>query len=221
MRWRHPIRGYIAPSEFIPIAERTGLIEAIGAWVLQTACREAVTWPEAIKVSVNLSAVQLSRGDILETVSGALIAAGLPPSRLDLELTESILMDNIGFAREMLDRIRGLGVGLSLDDFGTGYSSLGYLKSFDIDKVKIDRSFVRDLPQDQSSVAIIRAVVTLAQTLGLRVNAEGVETAEQFAVLRAIGCDEVQGFLHGRPEPSAAIAASLRAQADARLRMAG
>jgi diguanylate cyclase (GGDEF)-like protein len=226
LRWRHPTRGYVAPQDFIPLAERTGLVEEIGAWVLRTAAREAMTWPRPIKVSVNLSAVQLSRGDLVQTVADALVQTGLAPERLDLELTESLLMENASFARGTLDRIRQLGVGLSLDDFGTGYSSLAYLKTFDIDKIKIDRSFVRDLPEDQSSIAIIRAVVTLAQTLGLRVNTEGVETEAQLALLRAIGCDEVQGFLHGRAEPSAAIVASLlreqhRVGAPDDLRLAG
>ncbi len=142
----------------------------------------------------------------------ALDTSGLPAERLELEITESLLMDNDDLARRTLDSIRDMGVRLALDDFGTGYSSLSYLKSFAIDKIKIDQSFVRDLPDDQSSIAIIRAVVSLAESLGLRVNAEGVETTEQMALLRLMGCHEVQGFLHGRPEPGGAILASLLAQ---------
>jgi diguanylate cyclase (GGDEF)-like protein len=215
LRWRHPRDGFVSPARFIPIAERTGLIEPLGAWVLRTACREAVAWPLPIKVSVNLSAVQLSRGDLVGTVLDALAEAGLPAARLDLELTESLLMEDDDIARGLLNRLRQAGVGLSLDDFGTGYSSLSYLRTFAIDKIKIDQSFVRDLPGDRSSMAIIGAVVGMAQGLGLRVNAEGVETPEQLKLLAELGCHEVQGYLHGRPEPAPAIAASLLMQRDA------
>jgi len=215
VRWRHPRDGFVSPARFIPLAERTGLIEPLGAWVLRTACREAAAWTLPIKVSVNLSAVQLSRGDLVGTVLDALAEAGLPAARLDLELTESLLMEDDDIARGLLDRLRQAGVGLSLDDFGTGYSSLSYLRTFAIDKIKIDQSFVRDLPGDRSSMAIIGAVVGMAQGLGLRVNAEGVEKAEQLELLRDLGCHEVQGYLHGRPEPAPAIEASLLAQRDA------
>ena len=214
IRWRHPRNGYVSPARFIPAAERTGLIVPLGAWVLRQACRDALAWPLPIKVSVNLSAVQLSRGDLLATVLDALAVSGLPAERLELELTESLLMDNDGLARQLLDDLRAAKIHLALDDFGTGYSSLSYLRAFAIDKVKIDQCFVRDLPSDQSSVAIIRAVVGLGRGLGLRVNAEGCETNEQLQLLRELGCDEVQGYLHGRPEPAAAIAASLMAQRD-------
>ncbi len=215
VRWKHPVRGYISPATFIPVAERTGLIEPIGAYVLSTACRDAATWPVPIKVSVNLSAVQLARADLSSTVLQALAASSLDPSRLDLELTETLLMDNDAIIQATLGRLRAIGIKISLDDFGTGYSSLSYLKSFAIDKVKIDQSFVRDLASDRSSPAIIRAVVGLSRDLGLRVNAEGVETREQLALLRGLGCDEVQGYLHGRPEPSAAITTSLLEQRNA------
>ena len=224
VRWNHPERGYISPTLFIPVAERTGLIEPLGRWVLATACKDAVSWPLPIKVSVNLSAVQLGRADLADTVLGALAAAGLPPERLDLELTESLLVDNDELVRATLGRLRGVGIKISLDDFGTGYSSLSYLKVFAIDKVKIDQSFVRDLADDRHSTAVIRAVVSLARDLGLRVNAEGVETNEQLKILHLLGCDEVQGYLHGRPEPSPAIEASLarqRSRLTARVRVAG
>ena len=212
VRWPHPVRGFVSPAKFIPIAERTGLIEALGAWVLRQACHDAAGWPEPITVSVNLSAIQLSRGDLVATVFDALTASGLPAERLDLELTESLLMENDGAARDRLDRLRAAGIGLSLDDFGTGFSSLSYLRTFAIDKLKIDQSFVRGLPADRPAAAIIAAVVSLAGNLGLRVNAEGCETAEQLAQLKALGCDEVQGWFHGRPEPSALIVQSLLEQ---------
>ena len=163
-------------------------------------------------MSVNLSAVQLQRGDLLATVFGALEMAGLPAGRLDLELTESLLMENDGVARERLDALRAAGVHLSLDDFGTGFSSLSYLRTFPVDKLKIDQSFVRGLPAERPAAAIVAAVVSLAGNLGIRVNAEGCETAEQLEQLRALGCHEVQGWFHGRPEPSDAIARSLLEQ---------
>ena len=224
VRWKHPDHGYISPTRFIPVAERTGLIEPLGRWVLATACKDAVSWPLPIKVSVNLSAVQLGRADLADTVLGALAVAGLSPERLELELTESLLVDNDDLVRATLDRLRDLGIKISLDDFGTGYSSLSYLKAFAVDKVKIDQSFVRDLAQNHHSAAVVRAIVGLARDLGLRVNAEGVETEEQLKVLRLLGCDEVQGYLHGRPEPSLTIAASLarqRSSMSARAHVAG
>lgn len=208
-RWAHPERGLISPIEFIPVAERSGLIEPLGTWVLKTACEEVVGWPAPVKVAVNLSAVQFARGDLPAIVAGALAASGLPADRLDLELTETILMDGDDLSRAKLEKIRQSGVLVSLDDFGTGYSSLAYIKNFPIDKIKIDRSFVRDLETDLSSAAIVRAIVTLGQSLSLRVIAEGVETDAQLAILRGIGCDEAQGFLHGKAEPAPAIIASL------------
>ncbi len=212
VRWTHPERGAVSPAKFIPIAERTGLIESVGAFVLRRACRDAAAWPLPIKVSVNLSAVQLSRGDLVATVADALTESGLPAARLDLELTESLLMENDGAAQDRLDRLRAAGVHLSLDDFGTGYSSLSYLRTFAIDKLKIDQSFVRGLPDDKAAAAIIAAVVSLAGNLGLRVNAEGCETVEQLAQLKALGCHEVQGWFHGRPDPSDRIVQSLLEQ---------
>ena len=210
-RWRHPDRGAVSPAVFIPMAERTGLIEALGAHVLRTACRDAAAWPVPIRVSVNLSAVQLQRDDLVTTVLEALAESGLPAARLDLELTESLLMENDGTARHRLDRLRSAGIHVSLDDFGTGFSSLSYLRHFAIDKIKIDQSFVRGLPAERSAAALIEAVVNLAGNLNLRVNAEGCETLEQLETLRRLGCHEVQGWFHGRPEPTNAIAASLAA----------
>jgi EAL domain-containing protein (putative c-di-GMP-specific phosphodiesterase class I) len=212
VRWEHPERGLLAPLEFIPVAERSGLIEPLGTWVLKTACEEVAAWPYPVKVAVNLSAVQFSRGDLVATVAAILGTSGLSSDRLDLELTETILMDGDGLARAKLDEIRQTGVHVSLDDFGTGYSSLAYIKNFPIDKIKIDRSFIRDLETDLSSAAIVRAIVTLGQSLGLRVIAEGVETEAQLAILRGVGCDDVQGFLHGKPEPASEIIASLQEQ---------
>ena len=162
-----------------------------------------------IRVSVNLSAIQLQRDDLVATVYDALTESGLPADRLDLELTESLLMDNDGRARDRLNRLRAAGIHLSLDDFGTGYSSLSYLRHFAIDKIKIDQSFVRGLPGERSATAIIEAVVSLAKNLGLRVNAEGCETAEQLEILRRLGCHEVQGWFTAGPSRRAAIAASL------------
>ena len=218
VRWRHAERGFVSPALFIPVAERTGLIDQIGDFVLRRACADAAQWPLPIKVSVNLSAVQLAKAGLAGSVLDALASSGLSPDRLDLEMTESMLMEQDGHAGRTLATLRGQGISVSLDDFGTGYSSLSYLKTFPIDKIKIDQSFVRDLPGNAASAAIIQAVVGLARSLGLRVNAEGVETPGQMALLRQLGCDEVQGFLHGRPEPSAAIVASLEQQL---LRMAG
>jgi EAL domain-containing protein (putative c-di-GMP-specific phosphodiesterase class I) len=212
VRWRHPERGYVAPSRFIPIAERTGLIELIGIFVLTTACRDAVAWPVPIKVSVNLSAVQLARTHLADQILATLSETGLRPDRLDLELTESLLLDDDDAATATLARLRAAGAKVSLDDFGTGYSSLSYLNRFAIDKVKIDQSFVRNLMTEPSAAAIIRAVVGLARDIGLRVNVEGVETLEQLRVVQQLGCDEVQGYFHGRPEPAAAIRASLLQQ---------
>ena len=212
VRWRHPSRGSVPPSVFIPIAERTGFIEPLGAWVLETACREVASWPGAVKLAVNVSAVQFSRGDLVRTVEQALALSGLPGARLDLELTETLLVDDDGLALHLLHRIRRLGIGVALDDFGTGYSSLAYLRQFPITKIKIDRSFVRDLGQSEAATAIVDSIIKLGKSLGMRMNVEGVETAEQLTVVQQLGCDEIQGYLHGRPEPGHIIAHSLLSQ---------
>ena len=206
MRWNHPDRGNVPPSEFIPVAEEMGLIVQLGEWALRRACQEAVKWPEPIRVSVNLSSLQFAKGNLVSTVVSALASAGLPASRLELEITESVLLEkserNIG----ILNQLRGLGVRISMDDFGTGYSSIGYLRSFPFDKIKIDRSFVRDLLVDEGSLAIVRAIAGLGISFGMTTTAEGVETEEQMRCLNLEGCVEVQGYLYSRPVPADDVA---------------
>jgi diguanylate cyclase (GGDEF)-like protein/PAS domain S-box-containing protein len=201
LRWRHPRRGMILPDEFIPLSEETGLIVPIGEWVLREACAEAATWPEDISVSVNLSSVQFRKRTPVKAVVDALSESGLAARRLELEITETVLMQNSETALAALHQLRELGSRISMDDFGTGYSSLSYLRSFPFDKIKIDRSFVRDLSQ-QDGVAIVRAITSLGASLRLATTAEGVETMEQFAIVRAEGCTEVQGFLFSPPRPA-------------------
>ncbi len=200
-RWRHPSRGMVPPAEFIPFAEETGLIQAIGTWVLNRACTDAAAWPEYIKVAVNLSPLQFIRGDLVREVQQALAASGLPAGRLELEITESVLLQDNEATLKLLHRLRALGVRISMDDFGTGYSSLSYLRRFPFDKIKIDQSFIRSLEREQGSIEIIRAVVGLGKALGMDVLAEGVETAEQLSILQIEGCDELQGYLFSKPRP--------------------
>ncbi len=206
LRWRHPDLGLVSPARFIPLAEESGLIVPIGAWVLQEACRQAVAWQRAglppLTVAVNMSAVQFRRGDVEQIVEQALADTGLAPQWLELELTESILLQNVESVLAMVQRLKRKGVRLSIDDFGTGYSSLSYLKRFDIDKLKIDQSFVRNLASDPDDAAIVRAVIQMARSLGLRTIAEGVEDEAMVASLCRFGCDEVQGYLLGRPMPA-------------------
>jgi diguanylate cyclase (GGDEF)-like protein len=199
LRWHHPRRGLVSPVEFIPMAEETGLIVPIGAWVLQQACQEARNWPASVKVAVNLSAVQFKDKALIATVRAALADAGLPATRLDLEITETMLLKNSAETLATLHQLRDLGAGISMDDFGTGYSSLSYLRSFPFDKIKIDQSFVRDLSERPDSIAIVRAIVCLGRSLGMVTTAEGVETDDQLAQLRREGCTEVQGYLFSRP----------------------
>lgn len=202
VRWQHPERGLIPPGKFIPLAERTGLVIPMGEWVLYEACRQAQLWREsghALVMAVNLSALQFKRGNLLETVSGALKQSGLPAELLELELTESILLQDVDVAIKMLHSPKEMGVKLSIDDFGTGYSSLSYLKRLAVNKLKIDQSFVRDLAEENDSAAIVKAIIQLGHTLQLTVIAEGVETDAQLAFLRDNGCDEVQGYLYSRP----------------------
>jgi diguanylate cyclase (GGDEF)-like protein len=201
LRWRHPEQGLIPPAEFIPLAEEIGLIVPIGEWVLRQACRDAVTWPNEIKVAVNLSPVQFKSRNLVASVFSALSVSQLPPSRLELEITETVLLDDSEAVLSMLHQIKALGVRISMDDFGTGYSSLSYLRSFPFDKIKIDRSFVRDLATRDDAVAIIRAVTGLSTSLGMATTAEGVETEAQLEHLRAEGCTEVQGYLISRAVP--------------------
>ncbi|MFL1463112.1 EAL domain-containing protein [Roseococcus sp. DSY-14] len=199
LRWRHPTRGLVSPAEFIPLAEEIGLIGAMGEWVLHQACREAARWPRPVSVAVNLSPLQFRRGAVLEHVRAALAASGLDPARLDLEITESTLMDNTEEVLAVLVALRALGARISMDDFGTGYSSLSYLQRFPFDKIKIDGSFIRNLGEDAESAAIVRAIAGLGASLGLRTTAEGVETAEQVRHLTAEGCSEFQGYHFSKP----------------------
>ncbi len=206
LRWNHPDNGQMLPGRFIPPAEESGLIVPIGAWVLQEACRTAASWPAQnlpdIQVAVNLSALQFKQGDIEATVTQALESSGLDPQRLELELTESILIQDTEKVLTTIMRLKQLGVRLSVDDFGTGYSSLAYLKSFKVDKLKIDQSFIRDLAQDPDDAAIVRAIITMARSLGLTTIAEGVEDEVTLHHLRLYHCDEVQGYLVSRPLPA-------------------
>jgi diguanylate cyclase (GGDEF)-like protein len=208
VRWEHPERGLLEASQFVPLAEETGIIVPVGGWVLDEACREAVSWlgnGDAPAVSVNLSARQLSRADLVDTVDAALRNSGLSPDRLWLEITESVLMEDADTAVSVLERLRALGVHLSVDDFGTGYSSLAYLRRFPVDALKVDRSFVAGLGQDAEDSAIVEAVVSMAHSLRLSVVAEGVETDEQLARLKELGCELAQGFLFAAPVPPSAL----------------
>jgi diguanylate cyclase (GGDEF)-like protein/PAS domain S-box-containing protein len=214
LRWRHPGGGLVPPGEFVPVAEASGLIVPLGAWVLREACRQGVVWQQAgapLTVAVNLSPAQLRHPDLLRTVDGALAASGLEPGRLELEVTEGLLVES---GDGVADRIAGLaarGVGLAIDDFGTGYSSLAYLKRLPVRRIKVDRSFVRDIGTDPENEAVVRAIVTLGHALGKEVVAEGVETEMQLAFLRELGCDAAQGFLLGRPQPPEQVGRSLAA----------
>jgi diguanylate cyclase (GGDEF)-like protein len=199
IRWHHPQRGMIAPGDFIPLAEETGLIHSLGEWVLRQACTEAAGWPSHIQVAVNLSPVQFRRGNLTDTISGALRDSGLPPERLKLEITESVLMEGNAENMGTLHRLRGLGISIVLDDFGTGYSSLSYLRMFPFDQIKIDRSFVSELSSNSDCAAIVSAVAGLGRSLHVATVAEGVETEEQLVLVRAAGCTHAQGFLFGRP----------------------
>ncbi len=205
LRWRQPERGLVPPLEFIPIAEETGLIVPIGEWVLHRACAEAAEWPPEFAVAVNVSPAQFRSGTFVEAVSSALAKSNLQPSRLELEITELVLMDENSGALEMLHRLRALGVHVAMDDFGTGYSSLGYLRSFPFHKIKIDQSFIRDVAKSKDSLAILRAVVGLGRSLGIVTTAEGVETRNQLEILRAEGCTEAQGFLFSQPKPASEV----------------
>ena len=213
IRWHHPSDGMIPPDRFIPVAEETGMIVEIGDWVMHTACREMQHWIDSglkpLRVAVNVSARQLRRRDFCETVAGALADSGLPAELLELEITESSVMENPKEAIEILERLGRMGVSLAIDDFGTGYSSLAYLKLFPIDHLKIDRSFVRDIEHDLNDRAIAFGTIALAHSLGLNVIAEGVETADQLELLRSNGCDEVQGYLFSKPLTSGAAFAFL------------
>jgi len=201
LRWNHPTRGMISPADFIPIAEETGLIVPLGEWVLKTACNEAVDWPGHIKVAVNLSPAQLNSRNLVSMVTAALNESGMSPQKLQLEITETVLLQNTFTTLATLHELRKMGVQIALDDFGTGYSSLSYLRSFPFDKIKIDRSFIQDLSNGAEPLAIVNAVAGLAKCLNMTSTAEGVETQQQMEVLQSIGCTEMQGYLfsHARP----------------------
>ena len=205
IRWQHPLRGMVAPGNFIPLAEETGLIVPIGDWVLRTACNDAVEWPDDIGIAINLSPVQFKNPNLVASVMAALELSGLPPRRLELEITESVLLQNSEATLATLHALRAHGVRISLDDFGTGYSSLSYLRSFPFDKIKIDRSFVEDVTSREDSMAIVRAVTGLGRSLGIATTAEGVETKGQLEVLRREGCTQAQGYLFSRPCPAAEV----------------
>ena len=213
LRWNHPERGLVSPAEFIPLAEEIGLIVPLGEWVLREACREAAAWPEPMKVAVNLSPAQFKSRNLVQAVVRALAASRLAASRLELEITETVLLLENEATVATLHQLRGFGVRISMDDFGTGYSSLSYLRSFPFDKIKIDRSFVRDLSDKQDCAAIIRAVVGLGTSLGMTTTAEGVETIEQLEQVRAEGCTEVQGYLFSPPRRACDLARFFDGQA--------
>jgi diguanylate cyclase (GGDEF)-like protein len=203
IRWHQPERGLVPPLEFIAIAEKTGLINSIGEWVLRTACTEAVGWPGGCSVAVNVSPVQFKSADFIGIVVDALETSGLPAGRLELEITELVLMQDSELTVGLLHRLKKLGIRIAMDDFGTGYSSLGYLRSFPFDKIKIDQSFIHDLSNNKDSLAILCSVVSLGRSLGIVTTAEGVEAQNQLDVLRTEGCTEAQGFLFSRPRSAA------------------
>jgi diguanylate cyclase (GGDEF)-like protein len=205
LRWRHPVHGLIFPDKFIPIAEEIGLIVPLGEWVIRKACAEAASWPEHMRLSVNLSSVQFRTGNLVDIVTGALVDSGLAPERLELEITESVLLQKQAGILAILQQLKSLGVGIVLDDFGTGYSSLSYLRMFPFDKVKIDKSFVAEMATRADCAAIVCAVTSLGRSLNIDTTAEGVETQEQFELLRAAGCTEVQGYLFSRPRPASEL----------------
>lgn len=220
LRWRHSTKGMIPPDRFISIAEESGLIVEIDAWVLREACREAASWPRPLHVAVNLSPIQFRQSDIVALVHSVLLETGLSPDRLELEITEGVLIEDFSRAQSILRRLKALGVRVAMDDFGTGYSSLSYLQSFPFDKIKIDKTFITSVDHNSQSAAIVRAVIGLSRGLHLPVIAEGVETAAQMEFLARESCDEVQGYLIGRPAPIATYADAI-AGAAAPLRAAG
>ena len=205
IRWRHPTKGLIAPDQFIPLAESTGLIVPLGEWVLQQACKDAVLWPSHIKVAVNISAVQFRSGTLLDVILCTLVETGLSPNRLELEITETSLLENKEAHLTTIRQLKNLGISFALDDFGKGYSSVNYLTNFPFDKIKIDKSFTQGVLNRRDCAAIVASVLALAQGLGTVTTAEGVETEEQFRYMKQAGVDLVQGYLFGRPVPISAF----------------
>jgi len=214
LRWHHPERGMVSPAEFISVAEEIGLIIPLGEWVLKTACATASTWPDNIRISVNLSPAQLTSNDLMQVVISALTESGLPARRLELEITESVLMQNTFATLDTLHQLRQLGVRIAMDDFGTGHSSLSYLLSFPFDEIKIDRCFIKGLPNESNSLAIVRAIAGLANSLNMTTIAEGVETEQQWEMVKALGCTEMQGYFFSPPSPAGEIARLLRSHAE-------
>lgn len=211
------MQGNIAPVEFIPLAEETGLIVPIGRWVLEQACRDATQWPAAVRVAVNASLVQFSKGHVLHDVRAALEKSGLAPDRLEVEITESVLMQDQPQTLALMNDLRKLGVALAMDDFGTGYSSLNYLLNFPLQRIKIDRAFIKDVDASPDAQAIVRAVTGLGVSLGMAVTAEGIETMAQLKAVHRQGCNEVQGYLFSRPRQASDIAGLIEALANSPL----
>jgi len=205
LRWRHPQKGLLPPGDFIPLAEEIGFIVPLGEWVLREACREAASWPDDLEVAVNLSPVQFGTPGLVQVVIAALASSGLNPARLELEITETTLLQDSEQTLSTLYQLRELGVRIAMDDFGTGYSSLSYLQSFPFDKIKIDRSFISDIADGTGSLNIVRAVAAMAKGLGMSTTAEGVETTEQLEAVRTEGCGMVQGYLFSKPLPACEV----------------
>jgi len=203
VRWRHPVAGLMAPDRFIWLAEETGFMEPLGQWILERACQDAASWPQNIKVAVNLSAAQFRSGALFDVILCALVESGLPPERLELEITESLFLQNKESHGIVIQQLKNIGVTIVLDDFGTGYASLSYLTMFPFDKIKIDKSFTQGLSSRVDCAAVVASVLSLARDLDIAVTAEGVETKQQFELLRAAGVNQVQGYLFGRPSPIA------------------
>ncbi len=208
VRWRHPVEGLLSPERFIWLAEETGLMEPLGDWIIEQACSDAASWPEDIKIAVNLSAIQFRVGNLFDVILCALVESGLPPERLELEITESVLLQNKESYGVVIQQLKNIGISIVLDDFGTGYSSLSYLTMFPFDKIKIDKSFTQGLTNRADCAAIVASVLTLARGLDMAVTAEGVETNQQFELLRAAGVHQAQGYLFGRPVPVAELSFS-------------
>jgi EAL domain-containing protein (putative c-di-GMP-specific phosphodiesterase class I) len=206
-RWHHPSRGFVPPGEFIPLAEESGLIVEMGEWILREACREAASWPMPLQIAVNLSPAQFMHGDMVSLLHSILLETGLTPGRLELEITEGVLIEDFDRGLALLRRLKAIGVRISMDDFGSGYSSLSYLQAFPFDKIKVDRAFVMNLGRNPQSAAIVRAVIGLGHGLEMSIVAEGVETQEQLSFLSDEGCDAVQGYFIGRPQPIGQYAA--------------
>jgi EAL domain-containing protein (putative c-di-GMP-specific phosphodiesterase class I) len=199
VRWQHPTQGLLGPDLFIPLAEQTDLIVPLGRWVLREACETALTWPEDILLSVNLSPAQFARSDVVEDVREVLVETRFPASRLELEITENVMLNDIDGALTTMNALKELGVRLNMDDFGTGYSSLGYLRAYPFDGIKIDKRFIASMGSGGNDRAVVQAIISLGKAMGLTVTAEGVETAEQLDILGADQCHEVQGFYMSRP----------------------